>query len=94
MFSPHTHTHAHTVLPVEPEELVEADLRVPDAEHEVEHVRGNHGDQVQFELKALHVALTQFPFILHQKTLFQVPCIGNTREPASESSKLRLAARC
>lgn len=53
-------------VPVEPEELVEADLGVGDANYEVHHVGGNHGDQVQFELEAFNVALAQFLLILHQ----------------------------
>lgn len=46
------------VQPVESEEFVEADLGVLEAEDEVQQVGGNHGDQVQFELEAFHVALT------------------------------------
>lgn len=61
-------------VPVEPEELVETDLRVLDTQGKVQHVSGNHGHKVQFELEAFLVALTQLPLVLHQKTLFQVPC--------------------
>lgn len=61
-------------VPVEPEELVEADLGVLDAQGEVQHISGNHGDKVQFELEAFHVAFTQLLLVLHQKTLLQVPC--------------------
>lgn len=45
-------------LPVKPEELVEADLGVGDTDGKVEHVSGNHGHQVQSELKAFHVPFT------------------------------------
>lgn len=47
-----------TVVPVEPAQFVEADLGVGDAEDKVQKISGDHGDQVQFELEAFHVALT------------------------------------
>lgn len=61
-------------VPVESEELVEADLGVGEAEDDIQHVGGNHGDQVQFELEAFHVTFTQLQLILHQQTLLQVAC--------------------
>jgi len=61
-------------IPVEPEEFVEADLREGDTKNEVQHVGGNHGDHVQFELETFHVPLTELLLILHQQSLLQVTC--------------------
>ncbi len=62
-------------VPVEPEELVKADLGVGEANDQVQQVSWNHGDQVQFELEAFHVALTQLLLVLYKQTLLQVTCM-------------------
>lgn len=56
-------------IPIEAEQLVEADLWVLDAQDNIENVSGDHREEVQFELEAFRVAFTELRLILYQETL-------------------------
>ena len=57
------------------QQLVDADLRVVEAQEEIEDVCGQHGDNIQAKLEGAGVAIPQQLLIFHQQTLFQVTCM-------------------
>ena len=62
------------------QQLVEADLWVVEAKVQVEDVSGQHGDNIETELEAGDVAITEHLLIFHQKALFKVTCIQDGRK--------------